>query len=147
MSGRSGAGRARPTAFRVGLLVGIALLLITGVLVYAAYRWAAGPPVPYSIQVISAGAALDHAGARQLDVRATYGRVMQQRCNGACDDLSHQAKGSDVTFGLEVRDGKGRCIACDTLVYVPGGNFVASLVIRDGATSLVRAEHSSPTAK
>lgn len=144
MSERPGKGRARPTAFRVGLLVGMALLLIMGVLVYAAHRWAAGPPVPYSVQVISAGSALDRAGARQLDVRATYGRVMRQRCNGACDDLSHQANGSDVTYGLEVRDAKGRCIACDTLVYVPGSNFVASLVIRDGATSLVSAEHSWP---
>lgn len=144
MSERSAKRRLRATAFRVGLLVGVALLLLAGALVYAAHRWAAGPPVPYSVQVISAGSALDRAGARQLDVRATYGQVMRQRCNGACDDLSRQANGSDVTYGLEVRDGKGRCIACDTLVYVPGGNFVASLVIRDGATSLVSAQHSWP---
>lgn len=137
----------RPTAFRVGLLVGAGVCLALAGASYGVYRSVAGPSVGYNVEIASAGPALTRAGARQLEVRTTYGPIMRQACNGACDDLTYRVESGDNAYRVAILNAKGGCISCDTGLYVDKGlNTVARFDVREGLTPLVQANYYKPQA-
>lgn len=121
----------RPTAFRIGLLSGLAVFLVSCGLFYL---WLVRPfPEPrYNVEVVSSGADLSRAGARRLVVSNRYaGVLLAATCQDACDDLWHRLKhqgDEDVTYQVQVLDAAGGCVACGQPAYVEGvfgGGFIA----------------------
>lgn len=145
MSEPAAKGPLRLTAFRTGLLIGVGVAVAMAGAAYAGYRALVGPTGEYNVDVASSGAALTKAGAHQLEVRTTYGPIMRQVCNGACDDLTYRAHSGENAYRVALLDAKGGCISCDTGLYVDGAvNVVARFEVRDGAEPLVKANHYKP---
>jgi hypothetical protein len=120
----------RLTAFRVGVLTGVALFLGGWWLVHSWTR-PTGPVADFNVEVVSDGAALTRHGAGRFEVRNPRAVLLRQVCNGACDDLSYRVEAPvDDSYGVAVLDRKGRCLSCDDGLYVEThANAVARFVV------------------
>lgn len=112
------------TAFRIGVLSGLALSLCAILGVYLAFRSLDRPH--YTFEGTTAGADLTRHGAKTVDINTTYGLLARQTCNGACDDLTYKLRSGDNGVAIEVRDAAGKCLTCDKGLYVTSG-FAASI--------------------
>lgn len=106
----------RPTPFRAGLLVGVAVGLVI-VVALNPRPTEEGP----TAEIASSGATLSAAGVRRLELATNGPAIVKQYCAGECDDLTFTSRigaGSSMMVMLWRKD--GRCLECDREVRVEG---------------------------
>lgn len=132
------------TAFRAGLLAGLTLFLVGSGLMYL---WLHNPvpEPPYNMEVSASGRDLTAHGAKALVIQTTYGPVVRQTCNGACDDIAYKADSTDNTFSVSVFDGTGACLVCEEggEYVTQGARSVSRLVVRGEGKLITERHHLS----
>ena len=108
----------RPTAFRLGVLSGILVLVAGTGLTYAALYPHRAPP--FNVEVVSSGTQMTVHKARKLIIGHQRGSITQ-RCLEACDDLWHRAEDDENTYVVKVLDDGGACLVCDNPRDIMGG--------------------------
>ena len=76
----------------------------------------------FNVEVLSNGLDVSQAGVVQVSVHDEAGTVLQQLCNGPCDDLRFREKSTHETvYWVKALDARGACLACDEGQYVSTG--------------------------
>jgi len=106
----------RPTAFRVGVLTGMATFLAVAGGIHLVVRQ---PSATFNILVESSGADLSRHGAHRLEIKRERGPLVRQTCRDECDDLSYRRKdgGPGDVHEVVVLDKAGRCLVCGSGLY------------------------------
>jgi hypothetical protein len=98
-------GRFRITAFRIGVVAGIAAPLLV--------RLSLGPefhePV-FNVEMASTGADIGRHGGSKVIVSNEQGVIVEQTCRAGCDDLRLQVRSPDNSFRVRVLDSSGRIL-------------------------------------
>lgn len=117
----------RLTAFRAGALTGVLLFAAAASAIYLMVR--VQHPPPYDFEASTAGADLSRHGAHSVEIKTTYGSLMRQTCNGACDDLLYKSNvAGENGIGVDVRDAAGNCLSCGGGLYVDGSGDLVGVV-------------------
>jgi hypothetical protein len=116
------ARRAAPrlTAFRAGLVAGLATAIAVPVTLQALIAWL-DPRPDFNVEVLVNGADVDSArGARVVIDLDNGDRIMSAACTGPCDDLGYRLLTGDSAHIVQVLDGRGAVIAEGSDGYVDG---------------------------
>lgn len=107
----------RPTAFRVGYVIGLAFVL----LIVAMFQDVSDGQPDFDLEIIGVGADLDAHRVRELVLQTDRGVLFSQTCRGGCDDLWQRARVPEGAYDLRVLDQSGACVVCSTAGYVSSG--------------------------
>lgn len=103
MSGPRPVRPFRPTAFRLGLIAGLATS-VAGLAIILAWPRSPAPPSPVNVVISSSGADLSRRAARRMVVSNTHGRLVQD-CRDVCDDLTVTVATGENAFRVQVSGG------------------------------------------
>jgi hypothetical protein len=110
--------RFRITAFRLGLVSGLATLAAT---LWVLHAWLSPSRSDgFNVDVASRGADVSQSGGAAVVVSHKRGRLTQS-CVDGCDDLQFRAHDDENDYEVRVLDAEGACVACDRPRGIMGG--------------------------